>query len=170
MEKEESDRSKKFPVDQRHAGFWIRVTAYILDAIVLWFIQLILGMDMIGAAIVEPHHLNEIPTLRVIIYFAMSALIFWLYFALMESSKSQGTVGKMAMGLKVVDENGERLSFGKATVRFFAKVLSTIILFIGFIMVAFNHEKQALHDKIAHTFVVFKKPVRRWSAQHQAGH
>ncbi len=63
----------------------------------------------------------------------------------------------MAVGMKVIDEHGQRISFGRATGRYFAKILSTLILFIGFIMAGFDSKKQALHDKLATTFVVYKR-------------
>jgi uncharacterized RDD family membrane protein YckC len=79
-----------------------------------------------------------------------------LYYALMESSKLQASVGKLALGLKVVDLNGERLSFGKALIRSFGKILSGMILCIGYLIAAFTEKKQALHDMIASTLVVKK--------------
>jgi uncharacterized RDD family membrane protein YckC len=81
-------------------------------------------------------------------------VISWLYFALLESSERGATVGKMAMGLRVVTSDGQRLSFMNATGRYFAKILSAIILFIGFIMVAFADKKRGLHDMIAGTLVI----------------
>lgn len=78
----------------------------------------------------------------------------WLYFALMESSKYQATLGKMALSMKVTDESGKRISFGRATGRHFAKFLSTIIILIGYLMIVWNKKKQGLHDKLAHTLVV----------------
>lgn len=77
----------------------------------------------------------------------------WLYGATMESSKHQATVGKMAFKMKVTDLRGQRLSFGLATGRHFAKILSGITLCIGFIMVGFTEKKQGLHDMIAGTYV-----------------
>lgn len=88
--------------------------------------------------------------------YGLSLVINWLYFALLESSERQATLGKMVIGAKVVDEKGDRISFINATGRFFAKILSGLILFIGYIMVAFDSRKQGLHDKLADTFVVYK--------------
>ncbi len=82
----------------------------------------------------------------------------WLYFALMESSSKQGTLGKMALGIKVTDLSGNAISFGRATVRHFGKILSTIILLAGYLMVAFTAKKQGLHDMIAGCLVVNKRP------------
>ncbi len=78
----------------------------------------------------------------------------WLYFALMESSVSQATVGKMAIGARVTDLYGNRISFARATGRYFAKILSAGILFIGCVMVAFTSRKQGLHDMVAGSLVL----------------
>ena len=78
----------------------------------------------------------------------------WLYFALMESSERGATVGKMALGLRVVTSNGQRLSFMNATGRYFAKIISAIILGIGYLMIAFTDRKRGLHDMIAGTLVI----------------
>ena len=83
-----------------------------------------------------------------------SFVIAWLYFAFFESSERGATVGKMAMGLRVVTSDGQRLSFMHATGRYFAKLLSALILFIGFIMIAFTDKKRGLHDMIAGTLVI----------------
>jgi uncharacterized RDD family membrane protein YckC len=72
----------------------------------------------------------------------------------MTSSDRQATVGKIAVGLKVTDLYGQRISFARATGRHFAKILSAMVLFIGYIMVAFTERKQGLHDILAGTLVV----------------
>jgi len=84
----------------------------------------------------------------------VASLSVWLYDALMTSSSKQGTLGKIVFRLKVVDLNGARISFARATGRFFAKILSGMILNIGYIMAGFTERKQALHDMIAGTFVL----------------
>jgi uncharacterized RDD family membrane protein YckC len=84
----------------------------------------------------------------------MSILIGWLYFSLLESSSWQGTVGKKVLGLRVTDMNGNRISFGRATGRYFGMILSSMICFIGFIMVAFTEKKQGLHDMLAGTLIL----------------
>jgi uncharacterized RDD family membrane protein YckC len=78
----------------------------------------------------------------------------WLYFALMESSAKGGTLGKMALGIKVTDTKGNRVTFGRATGRYFGKIISGVILYIGFIMAGFTQQKQALHDIMAGCLVV----------------
>ena len=88
----------------------------------------------------------------------LSVVVGWLYYALMESSGMQATLGKKALGLIVTDESGQRISFARATGRYFAKIVSALILLIGFIMVAFTERKQGLHDKLAGTLVVRGQP------------
>ena len=89
-----------------------------------------------------------------IVSIAISLCANWIYEAAMESSSRQATVGKMALGLKVTDLKGRRVSFARATGRHFAKFISGMILLIGYIMAGFTERKQALHDMIAGTLVI----------------
>ncbi len=86
--------------------------------------------------------------------FLVSVVFNWFYSAGMESSAKQGTVGKILMDIKVVDLYGRRVSFFVATNRFFAKYLSALLLFVGYLMILFDAKNQGLHDKIARTLVV----------------
>lgn len=88
--------------------------------------------------------------------YVVQLIVAFLYFTSMESSALQGTYGKHILKLKVTGRNGERISFGRASIRHISKFLSAILVFIGFIMVAFTKKKQGLHDKIAETLVVVK--------------
>jgi uncharacterized RDD family membrane protein YckC/type II secretory pathway pseudopilin PulG len=83
----------------------------------------------------------------------------WLYSALLEASAQQATLGKMALGLAVTDAAGRRIGFGRATGRFFAKILSGLPANLGFVVAAFTDRKRALHDYVAGTLVVRKKPA-----------
>jgi uncharacterized RDD family membrane protein YckC len=129
-----------------YAGFWIRTGAYIIDLVIAGAITTILSRIFFGSYFAYE---NTDPGPG-----AISLLVNWLYFSLQESSERQATIGKLAAGIRVCNENGERLTFAHATGRFFAKIISAIILFMGFIMVAFNEKRQGLHDKIAGTYVV----------------
>lgn len=137
-------------------GFWIRVLAYLIDAILigvgLFVLQLIVAPESAMRRFdpdVAPRAIENIFTL-------VSIVAHWLYQALLESSSKQATVGKMAVGLQVTDLQGQRISFGRATGRHFAQYLSAIILMIGFFMVGWTRYKQGLHDLIAST-LVYKK-------------
>lgn len=89
----------------------------------------------------------------VMVTWLLTAVAGWLYFALMESSKFQGTIGKLALGIVVTDMDGNKVSFGKATGRYFGKIISAIILYVGFMMAGFTEKKQGLHDILAGTLV-----------------
>jgi uncharacterized RDD family membrane protein YckC len=148
----------------KYAGFWLRFVAFIIDAVVLGLIgfaitipfmaSIPMGTFMHGG---PPRPEDWIPLVGM--FGRLAAIRFvinWLYFALLESSAWQATLGKKALGLEVTDLQGRRISFGRATGRFFAKILSTITLFIGFIMIGFTARKQGLHDIIAGTLVLRK--------------
>jgi uncharacterized RDD family membrane protein YckC len=83
----------------------------------------------------------------------LSLLVSWLYFAGSECSSAQATPGKKALGLVVTNLNHERISFGRATARYFSKFLSELTLYIGYVMIGFTAKKQGLHDMIAGTLV-----------------
>ena len=85
---------------------------------------------------------------------AIVGLIWWLYYAGFESSRWQATPGKRVIGIRVTDAAGARVSFARASGRFFAKILSGLICGIGYLLAAFTARKQALHDLIAGTLVV----------------
>jgi uncharacterized RDD family membrane protein YckC len=78
----------------------------------------------------------------------------WLYYVFFESSKYQGTPGKIMLNIKVTDMEGEKIGFGRASGRFFGKIISVMIFYIGFIMAGFTSRKQALHDMMAGCLVV----------------
>ena len=80
----------------------------------------------------------------------------WLYYAVMESSSKQATLGKLACGLVVTDMQGQRIGFGKATGRYFGKIISGLILCIGFLMCIWTQKKQCLHDMMAGCLVIRK--------------
>ncbi|MGL5094999.1 MAG: RDD family protein [Planctomycetia bacterium] len=84
----------------------------------------------------------------------LGIFVAWLYEALMVSSPAQATYGKQMMGLYVTDLEGRRIGFTRATGRHFAKNLSVLTLFIGYIMAAFTERRQALHDICAGTLVL----------------
>ena len=139
-----------------YGGFWIRVVAYFLDGLLLTIafgiIATVVGVNLIPA---DPAKMDPAEMMAGMGTFQLIALVVtWLYFALMESSARGATVGKMVLGLRVVDDQGNRISFLRATGRFFAKILSGLILYIGFLMVAFTDRKRGLHDMIAGTVVV----------------
>ncbi len=147
-----------------YGGFWIRVLAYLIDAVIVGVccIPLLVLLAPGLIKMIQAGQMNREPDPTVIASFMGGVFLFelavvavqWLYEALMTSSAKQATVGKLALGMKVVDLNGNRISFGRATGRYFGKVLSHFILYVGYIMVAFTQRKQGLHDMLASTLVV----------------
>lgn len=158
--------SKIYP----YAGFWKRLVAFIIDSIVLCIPLFIISgivmyksmSTMLPAAMASQG--QQLPPEAISSLLGMyagmfgiqifSLVLYWLYNALMESSAKQATLGKMAMGIKVVDEFGQRISFWRATGRTFGKWLSSLILYIGFLMAGATRRKQALHDILCSTLVV----------------
>lgn len=141
-----------------YAGFWWRALAYIIDALILWLPEYAitsLMQETIRLPIPRSHGIPLMPPIA-----SMAGLlnmaIDWLYFALMESSSYQATLGKMVCGLIVTDQAGARISFGRATARHFSKIISAMILYIGYMMAGWTERKQALHDMIAGTLVIKK--------------
>ena len=152
-----------------YAGFWKRAIAFLLDSIILSIPSSFLGGWMVFSQIKNLVSLstNSEPNPDMLAsFFSLYAATFalqgfvllfsWLYHAIMESSKTQATLGKMVMGIKVVNENGKRISFARATGRFFAKWISAMTLYVGFFMAGATRRKQALHDIIATTYIVDK--------------
>ena len=141
----------------RYGGFWIRVVAAIIDGILLGIVVFpvlgILGLSigLAGSQVSMPE--IGVHLVRGIVGWVLFMGAGWLYEAGLESSSKQATVGKMALGLKVTDEDGRRISFARASARYFSKILSRMILLIGYIMVGFTQRKQGLHDMIAGTLV-----------------
>lgn len=123
-----------------YAGFWRRFFALIIDAFVVAILISLIAVSL--------SHLPE----SIIVILVLIAT--WLYWAGMESSIKQATLGKMALGIIVTDLNGDRLTFGRATGRLLGKFVSGLTLTIGYIIAGFTQKKQALHDMISDTLVI----------------
>lgn len=138
--------SRQTPGLGEQPGFWMRVGAHIIDAILMNIIAagfgFVLGLTMVAMQVKDTD----------MIEFAggvIGLVVSWLYYALMESSAKQATLGKMALGIMVTDLNGGRISFGRATGRYFGQIVSALTLCIGFMMCGWTERKQCLHDMMA---------------------
>ena len=130
----------------KYAGFWIRFAAMFIDACILSiFYAIVLYLFMGGFTDPNP---SLVPAL-------VLTVVGIGYFTGMESSSRQATVGKMAVGIKVGNAKGEKISFANALGRYFSKLISSAILYIGYMMAGWDSKKQALHDKIASTYVFY---------------
>jgi uncharacterized RDD family membrane protein YckC len=150
-----------------YAGFWWRFLAYVIDSIIISLASWIFIIPFLAIFGISIFSLQEsgydmdnpalflAPFMMAIIPMAIIGTVAqWLYFALMESGRHQGTVGKLLLKIKVTDTFGNRVSFAKATGRYFGKILSGMILLIGYIMAGFTARKQALHDILANCYVI----------------
>lgn len=146
---------------QSYAGFWLRFVAILIDFLILSVAMgipygIFFGGMLSATRGMSPQDMMTGALGTIFLVEAIGVLIQWLYFALMESSSWQATLGKKALGLEVVDLEGRRISFGRATGRYFAKIISGMILGIGYFMAGFTEKKQALHDMIAGCLVIKK--------------
>ena len=148
---------------RRYAGFWIRFVAVVIDGIILFVVGLVITMPLrmaIGVSTINADNpAAAIPMimgafgLSMAVNLVLNAL-YQIYFL----SSRGATVGKMALGLKVIRADGGPLSVGQATGRFFAYLLDAYFTFtIGFIIAGFDAEKRALHDRICDTRVIYSK-------------
>lgn len=135
-----------------YSGFWRRAFGWLVDCVVLYLALVVLGA-IVGVLVRAVTGKSAGLALREV---AVVGTLFlpWLYYAVMESSALQATVGKLAAGIKVTDLAGNRVTFGRATGRYFAHILSGISLGVGYAMVVFTSQRQALHDMVAGTLVV----------------
>lgn len=148
-----------------YAGFWLRFVAWFIDAIILWIVSTFITLPFFAASNLRNmilEHPPQSPEELAAFLATFSKLIIlgivikWLYYALLESSAWQATIGKKTLGLEVTDMQGRRISFARATGRYFGKIISAFILWIGFIMAGFTAQKQALHDMMAGCLVLRK--------------
>ncbi len=150
-----------------YAGFWWRFLAYIIDDLLIGAVSWIFALPILAIFGISMYSFKEagmnpddaemliLPIILASISIGMIAMVLqWLYFSLMESSKHQGTLGKIVLKIKVTDVEGNRISFARATGRYFGKILSGMIMMIGYIMAGFTEKKQALHDMLASCYVI----------------
>jgi len=151
-----------------YAGFWLRFVATLIDSVIMSFalgvllvpLFLLTGMEAHIDEMVQ-HHGQPDPALivglvaMILIFALVGVLMQWLYHAYLESGERQGTWGKQALGIYVTDLVGHPITFGRASGRFFAKIVTGMIpLGIGYIMAGFTERRQALHDMIASCLVL----------------
>ena len=133
------------------AGFWRRLGALVLDALIVSPVVFLI-LILVDIAQVEGKQLTIVN--------GFTSLTFWyLYPAILDASPLRGTFGKRILGLRVVTTTGRQISFGQALGRNFGKILSFVTLLVGFFMAGWTEKKQALHDKMAATLVMKRVPV-----------
>jgi uncharacterized RDD family membrane protein YckC len=137
-----------------YAGFWLRLTAFLLDILIIFL--LVFFLTNLFSSNLEGLTRSLLPT---IIYCLIVLIMNMVYFVTFWVWRGQ-TLGMMIMGIKVIRTDSSELDWHHASLRFGAGILCILTLFLGFIVIAFDAKKQGLHDKIADTYVV-KLPVRQ---------
>jgi uncharacterized RDD family membrane protein YckC len=167
------DIVEKSPIQQdnthvKYAGFWIRQASGIIDLVII-MVPLVIVFSLIivffmfafirsnSTGAVRSAVFGSAITCLICMMYLVVFIIVWLYFAWFESSKYMGTPGKILLGLKVTDLNGNRISGGKASLRFICKTILDIFFYTGSIFITISEKKQGLYDIIAGTLVVKRK-------------
>tara|TARA_B000000460_G_scaffold19923_1_gene13152 strand:- start:157 stop:678 length:522 start_codon:yes stop_codon:yes gene_type:complete len=146
-----------YAVEAMLKGFWIRFVAAILDSVILSVITFVISIILGAIAGILLGEGAAIATILLTLFAFFLALI--LYKPLMEASEYQGTFGKIILGMKVVNQSGNRLSMSDSflrTIVYLGMSAIPIVGLLGVIMIGFTEQKQGLHDMLAKTFVVSK--------------
>ena len=141
-------------VSEAYASGMRRLAAWFIDKLILGAVLTTLFAGSWDGDLIFDWWTWENFTFSLLSYKFIKLGLVMLYYAFMESSRFQATLGKVVMGIKVTDQNGHRLDFAKALLRNLSKIISGIVLGIGYLMIVFDDKKQGLHDKIADTYVV----------------
>ncbi|WMJ70660.1 RDD family protein [Stenotrophomonas sp. 24(2023)] len=140
-----------------YAGFWKRVAAYLIDYVIVtvatWIVAVVVVLAVGGVASVAAGETAG-SVLAQIVNLLVTLALGVAYYAGFHASRGGATPGKMAIGIKVVRPDGERITFLRGVGRFFATIVSSLVLCIGYVMAAFTDRKQALHDMMCDTVVV----------------
>ena len=139
--------------DYHYGGFWIRFAAKFVDGLILYAVAFV--AQKIMAMVIAPG-LPGHPNPALIFGGVGIGLGIRAFYNIWFIGKLGATPGKMACGLRVICSDGEKVSYARATGRFFAEILSGMIFAIGYIMAAFDEQKRALHDRICDTRVIYK--------------
>jgi predicted Zn finger-like uncharacterized protein len=139
--------------EQSYAGFWVRVLAYLIDWVLLVTVQTALSL-LINLIIGMLGIVTEgDPAISTIIW--LFGAVLSISYAVFFTGYCGQTPGKMALRIKVIRTDGSPINYGRAALREVpGKFISSILLGIGYLMVAFDNRKQGLHDKIADTYVI----------------
>ncbi len=137
-----------------YGGFWRRFFALIIDSIILTIIFFLILFLIIGPDNFLTELLKEEEGPKVSFAQFIFIFIIWLYYVSLTVIYG-GTIGKLILGLRVVDQNYQKISWGRAILReIIGKFISGLVFSLGYLWVIFDSKKQAWHDKIAGTYVV----------------
>jgi len=143
-------------LNQSYAGFWRRFAAYMIDWVILGYFLNSMYWFLRNQLMFSNSALGDVEIITNGMLFPLTLIVTWCYYSGLESSPLQATLGKLLLGIYVTDLEGNRISFGQATGRYFGKIISALIILIGYIMAGFTEKKQALHDIMANCLVLRK--------------
>jgi len=138
------------------AGFWRRTIAAVIDQVLVLFAGFVLALLASPLLLAAPSRLSEFVSggRAGLIVGAGYLVVGWLYFAGLEASEGQATIGKVMTGIVVADLRGDPISFWRASLRYLGKLLSILTLGIGFLIMLRHPRRQTLHDRLTGTLVV----------------
>lgn len=138
----------------RYGGFWRRFAAGTVDNLLLFFPDAILRSLTGLPSGFSGRTLSDAEVGRTFAIAGVMFVVGWWYRARFESSRRQGTLGQQLLGLRVTGTDGARIGFGRASMRYFAQVLSVMTLGIGYLANLWSPRRQTLHDALAGCLVV----------------
>jgi len=128
-------------------GFWKRLFAFFIDGFIIYIPFAVLSYLIYGTFNYDEQTVFNLT----------SGLVGTLYFIIAPVTSLQATLGKAALGMKITDRAGRKISLARSIGRYFAQILSYLTFFFGYLMIGFTKEKTGLHDLIAGTYVVNKQ-------------
>lgn len=137
-----------------YAGFWLRFGAYLIDSVLLLIVD---GLLAVPAVLFVENWEGAEVTVAALGWYIAVLIIAVAYFTYFESSTAQATPGKRAVGIFVADRDGNRITGFRAFGRYWARVLSFMVLYLGVLLIGFTDQKEGLHDILAGT-LVYRQP------------
>ena len=144
------------PEGRKYAGFWRRFIARAIDSAIL-YLSILVGLEPLRSHLTQTFSYPGMYDIILLSHLLLCLLIAWLYYALLQTSKYQATVGMMLMKFKIYDETLKKVGFWRLSGRYCSTILSSLILFFGFFMIGWTKRKQGLHDMIARTVCIKNK-------------
>jgi uncharacterized RDD family membrane protein YckC len=143
-----------------YAGFWLRAVAFLIDTFILSSIFALVASTHLSELIIFPdantRSILAVPRLT-LPGFLLLFVIMWIYYGFFEASSWQATPGKRVLRLYVTDLAGQRITFWRASIRYFGRKISELTFLVGYFLAGFTEKKQALHDMLA-SCLVLRRP------------
>jgi uncharacterized RDD family membrane protein YckC len=148
-----------YPALSPYGGFWVRLFAYLIDAIILWVgnVAIIVAIGIVYANAFSTY--SDTVAAGIVLWYVCIGVVALAYWIVLPPALG-ATLGKLVLGYRIVNEQGRRIGFGRSIARYFGSLLSGIVICLGYIWIAADDHKQGWHDKIAGTYVVRKEFIQ----------